>query len=1433
MKYFPTSTDSAQGLYHPTHEHDACGVGFIAHIKGQANHSIIEQGLKILQNLDHRGAVGTDTLMGDGAGILIQIPNKLYQEDMYQQNIALPPVGEYGVGMVFLPKEHAARQACIEELERVAKMEGQQIIGWRNVPVDTTLPMSPTVSASAPIIRQIFIGRGRDIMTTDAFERKLYIIRVRADHAIRSLALHHAKEYFVPSLSARTVIYKGLLLAHQVGAYYTDLVDQRTISAFAIVHQRFSTNTFPAWQLAHPYRMIAHNGEINTIKGNVNWINARTESIASPVLGKDLDKLWPLIYPGQSDTASFDNCLELLTMAGYQLPHAMMMMIPEAWEHHALMDEKRRAFYEYHAAMMEPWDGPAAMIFTDGKQIGATLDRNGLRPARFYITRDDLVIMASEAGVLRLEQNQIAYKGRLRPGKMFLLDMELGNIIDDKTLKNIITNIKPYKAWVETVRIKLDEVKPEQTNHELAHIQRTLSDEPDHSGLYNDPGNYAHQAFSATFAHSFAYSPDELSAFKKFAQGQTHEISYPQRNNLAILAEEHRLLFDYFNLLVAQATNPPIDAQYESIVMSLVSFIGPKPDLLDINNINPPMRLEVAQPILDFASMEKIHNIARYTRGKFCSYRLNLCYPVLWGKEGIEARIASLCAEAVDAVQSNYNILVLSDRNVDSEHVAIPILLATSAIHQHLVSAGLRTSTGLVVETGAARTAHHFALLAGYGAEAIHPYLAMQILAENAHQDHYGDKTQTHHSAVNLPNNSADHVVQRFIEYITDRLKQILAQIGISTYMSYTGSQMFEAIGISNKVINKYFKGTLSHIDGLNIFDIAAEVLALHQTAFTKKTSTSPRIELPNSRCLTLRDLLQLKSHALNSTLPLTEIESAETIAQRFMISHEISMRQSIAPTHRIQIIQADRANLTLNKLAHTDFIEIKIADPQYSQNISTSPHHDIYSIEDLAQLIYDLRNVNTQAEIAVKLVSQSGIGTVAAGIAKAKADLIIISGYDAKHTQSQLDKRDNPVASPWEIGLAETQQTLVINNLRGRVRLQVEGHFDNGRDIVIAALLGAELFSFSLLPNMLFSNTNGNPQIKNYFLLIAEEVRGWLSQLGARCLDDLIGRADLLEMHKNIFSEKARAIDLSRLLYQPMLATQTAYRQIAPQEHALDDILDRQFLEHIQGSPQQSQPITPIHIKQTINNSYRAIGALLSGEITRQFNHHRLAEDTIYLQLTGTAGQSFGAFLAQGITLDLAGDANDYVGKCLSGGRIIIRSPQDFYADARHNIIVGNTVLYGANCGSAFFNGVAGERFAACNAGAIAVTEGVGDHACECMTGGTIIVLGPTGRNFAAGMSGGVAYVYDEEGLFSLCCNTGTVQIIPLKTTPKEISLLAKTQLHSEDINIDQSTSDQVILKSLIEQHYRYTQSSRAEMLLKDWDKTYKKFVKVVSKQS
>ena len=781
----------AQGLYDPANEHDACGVGFVAHIKGKKSHAIVTQGLQILENLDHRGAVGADPLMGDGAGILIQVPDLLYREEMAKQGITLPPFGEYGVGMIFLPKESASRLACEQELERTVRLEGQVVLGWRDVPIDTKLPMSPTVQKTEPFIRQIFIGRGRDIMTTDALERKLYVIRKTASHAIQDLHLKHGKEYFVASMSARTIVYKGLLLANQVGAYYLDLQDKRCVSALALVHQRFSTNTFPAWELAHPYRMIAHNGEINTVKGNVNWVNARTGAISSPVLGDDLQKLWPLIYPGQSDTACFDNCLELLVMAGYPLAQAMMMMIPEAWEQHTLMDENRRAFYEYHAAMMEPWDGPAAMAFTDGRQIGATLDRNGLRPARYYVTDDDLVIMGSEAGVLPIPENKIVQKWRLQPGKMFMIDMEQGRIIDDVELKNAVSKAKPYKSWIDAVRVKLDEVdlSKKDSVDEQVHIRPA--------------------AKLLDRQQAFGYSQEDLKYLMApmALAGEEAIGSMGNDSPLAVLSNKDKSLYNYFKQLFAQVTNPPIDPIRENMVMSLVSFVGPKPNLLDTNNINPPMRLEVSQPILDFEEMAKIRHIEHYTNGKFRTYELDICYPVAWGKEGIEARLASLCAEAADAVSLGFNIVLISDRQVDEKHVAIPALLATSAIHQHLVAKGLRTSVGLVVETGSARETHHFALLAGYGAEAIHPFLAMETLAE---------------MAKGLPGDlSPEKAIKNYVKAVGKGLQKVMSKMGISTYMSYTGSQIFEAIGLNQEVIQKYFKNTPSNVGGIGVFEIA------------------------------------------------------------------------------------------------------------------------------------------------------------------------------------------------------------------------------------------------------------------------------------------------------------------------------------------------------------------------------------------------------------------------------------------------------------------------------------------------------------------------------------------------------------------------------------------------------------------------------------
>ncbi|MFZ9255395.1 MAG: glutamate synthase central domain-containing protein, partial [Burkholderiaceae bacterium] len=1079
----------AQGLYDPKNEHDACGVGFIAQIKGQKSHSIIEQGLLILKNLDHRGAVGADALMGDGAGILIQIPDAFYREEMSKQGVVLPPPGEYGVGMVFLPKEQASRIACEQEIERSVHAEGQVVLGWRDVPVNRDMPMSPTVRDKEPVIRQIFIGRGQDIMVTDALERKLYVIRKSSGHAIQGLDLLHGKEFFVPSMSARTVVYKGLLLADQVGVYFKDLQDPRCISALALVHQRFSTNTFPEWPLAHPYRLIAHNGEINTVKGNFNWMRAREGVMKSAVLGDDLKKLFPLIYEGQSDTACFDNALELLVMAGYPIAQAMMMMIPEAWENHTLMDDNRRAFYEYHAAMMEPWDGPAAMAFTDGRHIGGTLDRNGLRPARYLVTDDDYVVMASESGVLPIPDSKIVKKWRLQPGKMFLIDLEAGRIIDDKELKDTYANAKPYKQWIESVRIKLDELNTEpETRFEKA----SLLDRQ----------------------QAFGYTQEDLKFLMAPMAVGAEEATGSMGNDspLAVMSNKNKPIYTYFKQLFAQVTNPPIDPIREAMVMSLVSFIGPKPNPLDTNNINPPMRLEVAQPILDYKDITRLRHISAHTGGKFRSYEIDICYPVDWGKEGIEARLASLCAQAVDAVRSGHNILILSDRAVDKNNVPIPALLATSAVHQHLVSKGMRTSTGLVIETGSARETHHFALLAGYGAEAVHPYLALDTLVDMA-KDLSGDL-------------SADKAIYNFQKAVGKGLLKVFSKMGISTYMSYCGAQIFEAIGLNKAMVDKYFKGTASNVEGIGVFEIAEEALRLHREAFghdpvlanaldaggeyayrvrgeehmwtpdaIAKLQHSTRannfstykeyaqiINDQSTRHMTLRGLFEFKIDPAKA-IPLDEVEPAKDIVKRFAtgamslgsisteahstlaiamnriggksntgeggedearyrnelrgikikqgdtlatiigkdrVEKDIPLQEGDSLRSKIKQVASGRFGVTTEYLTSADQIQIKMAQgakpgeggqlPGHKVSeyiaklrfsvpgvglISPPPHHDIYSIEDLAQLIHDLKNVNPKADISVKLVSEVGVGTVAAGVSKAKADHLVIAGYD------------------------------------------------------------------------------------------------------------------------------------------------------------------------------------------------------------------------------------------------------------------------------------------------------------------------------------------------------------------------------------------------------------------------------------------------------
>jgi glutamate synthase (NADPH/NADH) large chain len=1535
------SIDAARrlGLYAPEHEHDACGVGFVAHIKGQKAHAIVQQGLRILENLDHRGAVGADALMGDGAGILIQIPDEFYRAEMAARGIELPAPGEYGVGMIFLPKEHASRLACEQELERAIRAEGQVLLGWRDVPVDRDMPMSPTVRTKEPVIRQVFIGRGPDVIVPDALERKLYVIRKTASAAIQALRLTHGREYYVPSMSCRTVIYKGLLLATQVGQYYLDLADPRTVSALALVHQRFSTNTFPEWPLAHPYRMVAHNGEINTVKGNFNWMRAREGVMKSPVLGEDLRKLYPISFEHQSDTATFDNALELLTMAGYPLAHAAMMMIPEAWEQHEGMDERRRAFYEYHAAMIEPWDGPAAMVFTDGRQIGATLDRNGLRPARYCVTDDELVVMASESGVLPIPESRIVRKWRLQPGKMFLIDLEQGRIVDDEELKNQFASARPYRQWIENVRVKLDAIEVPASEAAAPRFAETLLDRQ----------------------QAFGYSQEDLKFLLSPMAAQAEEAVGSMGNDspLAVLSDRSKPLYHYFKQLFAQVTNPPIDPIREAIVMSLNSFIGPKPNLLDINAVNPPIRLEVTQPILDFQAMARLRAIERHTAGKFRSYELDITYPLLWGAEGVEAKLASLCAESVDAIRTGHNILILTDRAMSREQLAIPALLALSAVHHHLVREGLRTTAGLVVETGSAREVHHFAVLAGYGAEAVHPYLAMETLAEL----HAG-----------LPGAlAADKAIYNYVKAIGKGLSKIMSKMGVSTYMSYCGAQLFEAVGLEKGFVEKYFRGTASQVGGIGVFEVAEEAIRMHRAAFgddpvlarmldaggeyawrvrgeehmwtpdaIAKLQHSTRagqfdtykeyaqlINDQGRRHMTLRGLFEFKVDP-SKAIPLEEVEPASEIVRRFatgamslgsisteahttlalamnriggksntgeggedparyrnelkgipiaagtkvsevvgdkVIEADYEMREGDSLRSRIKQVASGRFGVTTEYLVSADQIQIKMAQGakpgeggqlpggkvseyigflRYSVPgvglISPPPHHDIYSIEDLAQLIHDLKNANPRASISVKLVSEVGVGTIAAGVAKCKADHVVIAGHDGGTGASPWSSIKH-AGTPWELGLAETQQTLVLNRLRSRIRVQADGQMKTGRDVVIGALLGADEFGFATAPlvvegcimmrkchlntcpvgvatqdPVLRRKFAGKPEhVVNYFFFVAEEARQIMAQLGIRRFDDLIGRADLLDTRKGIAHWKARGLDFSRIFHQPLVPAEVPRHQTEVQDHGLSRALDLKLIERCRPAIERGEKV---QFMEEVRNVNRSVGAMLSGELVRQ-RPEGLPDHTIFMQMEGTGGQSFGAFLASGITLYLIGDANDYTGKGLSGGRVVVRPSIDFRGEATRNIIIGNTALYGATSGEAFFRGVAGERFAVRLSGATAVVEGTGDHGCEYMTGGTVAVLGRTGRNFAAGMSGGVAYVYDEDGSFAARCNLSMV-------TLEKVLPQAEQAAGGPAAGWHRGHTDEQQLRKLVEDHHRWTGSLRAREILDDWAAARARFVKV-----
>lgn len=1509
------------GLYRSEFEHDACGVGFIAHIKGQKSHSIVSQALDVLKNLRHRGAVGADPLQGDGAGILIQIPDQLYRDDMMNQGVKLPPAGEYGVGIVFLPQEAASRHACEEEIERAVAAEGQMILGWRDVPIDRSMPMSPVVREKEPVIRQVFIGHSPDVLVTDALERKLYIIRKRSSIAIANLHLKHCKEFYICSCSARTVVYKGQLLATQVGIYYRDLQDARCISALAMIHQRFSTNTFPQWQLAHPFRYIAHNGEINTLRGNFNWILAREKHISSPVLGDDLKKLWPLIFQGQSDSASFDNAFELLTMAGYSLAQAALMLIPEAWEKNKTMNPRLRALYEYNAAMMEPWDGPAAVAFTNGRQIGAILDRNGLRPARYLETKDDLVILASESGAAVIDESRIRRRWRLEPGKILLLDLEQGRIIGNDEVKGSLAAQHPYREWIDKIRIRLDDIPQTPASAPLLLGRNELM-------------------------RVFGFSREDVERILKSMayQGQDPVMSMGNDAPLACLSERPQMLYDYFRQLFAQVTNPPIDPIREAMVTSLVSFIGPRPDLLNIMAVNPPVRLEVEQPVLTGAQMERIRAIADFTDGKFHSKEIDITYPLAWGREAIEARLASIRAAAVDAVRSGINILILTDRKVSRERVAIPALLATSAVHQCLVEEGLRTSTGLVVETGSARSVHDFAVLGGYGAEAVHPYLALAVVESLAKNEEERAK-----------------YVDNYLHAIMKGLNKIMARMGISTYMSYIGAQIFEAVGLKKSFIDQYFTNTPSPVEGLDLFDVAGEAVTVHKRAFEaierkviplaaggqymyrqggEHHLWTPDAVVHLQRAVRegswaeyqtyaglinnqARDLLTIRGlfeFVPGKAIPLESVESEASIIRRFStaamsvgaISTEAHVTMAVAmnrmkgasnsgeggedvrrnapvttetslkailggdvevdyPLHpgdslrsRVRQVASGRFGVTTDYLAHGDLIQIKMAQgakpgeggqlpgKKVSKYIgmlrhslpgvglvSPPPHHDIYSIEDLAQLILDLKYANPHAGIGVKLVSQAGIGTVAAGVAKCKADHIVVSGHDGG-TGAAPATSIKHAGSAWEIGLAEVEQTLVMNNLRGRVRLQVDGQIKTGRDVVIGAMLGADEFGFGTTPLVAMGclmmrkcqkNTCpagiatqdpalrrqfvGRPEhVENYFHFVAREVREIMAQLGVAKFDDLIGHVEYLRKRSGLDGLKASKLSLEKILYKlpnpkgfPLLSTE-------PQDHELEKAFDLRYAAELSEALKAKRPM---RVQTRVGNTDRAVGTMLSG-IAAQEAQGELPDDFALFELVGTAGQSFGAFLGKGISLRLTGGANDYVGKGLSGGSIAVKKSSSFDGRPNENVIAGNACLYGATSGEAFISGVVGERFAVRNSGASTVAEGCGDHGCEYMTGGTAVILGRTGRNFAAGMSGGIAYVWDPNDELAAKMSDGAFELSHV--------LPASEQGSDEPLHYGQK--DEVLLKRLVERHAELTGSPTAREMLADWPAALGRFTKV-----
>jgi glutamate synthase (NADPH/NADH) large chain len=1517
---------AARGLYDPALDKDSCGVGFIADIKGKKSHQTVEDALTILVNLEHRGAVGADPRAGDGAGILVQIPHKFFTRVAKEAGFALPEPGHYGVGQLFLPHDDERRREIMDVFAEETARDGMRILGWREVPSDDS-SLGVSVKPTAPKHMQVFIARAAKTPSEDEFERRLYILRKAISGVIYQRRMRSGSGYYPVSISCRTIIYKGMFLADQLGAYYSDLHAPDFESALALVHQRFSTNTFPTWSLSHPYRMVAHNGEINTLRGNNNWMAARQASVSSPKFGDDISKLWPISYEGQSDTACFDNALEFLTQGGYPLAHAVMMMIPEAWAGNPLMDEERRAFYEYNAALMEPWDGPAAIAFTDGRQIGATLDRNGLRPARYFVTRDGRVIMASEMGVLPIPESEIVTKWRLQPGKMLLVDLVEGRLIPDEEIKSKLARSHPYKHWLERTQMVLEELPAAPSGPVLSNL--ALLDRQ----------------------QAFGYTQEDLKILMSPMATISEEATGSMGNDAPIsaLSDKPKPLFTYFKQNFAQVTNPPIDPIREELVMSLVSIIGPRPNLFDLEDMSNTKRLEVRQPILTNDDLEKIRSISDIVDSHFKSITLDMTWQADLGTTRLAGALTRLCGQAEQAVRDGINIIILSDRTAGVDRIPIPSLLGCAAVHHHLIRKGLRTSVGLVVESGEPREVHHYACLAGYGAEAINPYLAFETLIAMK-----GD----------LPQKLDDkEVVKRYIKAISKGLLKVMSKMGISTYQSYCGAQIFDAVGLKSDFVGTYFTGTATRIEGVGLDEIAEEAIQRHRMAFgdapiyrdalgvggdyavrmrgedhvwTSETVSTlqhaVRANLPDKyrefaktvndqteRLLTIRGLFRLKSaeELGRKPVPLEEVEPAKNIVKRFStgamsygsISREAHTTLAIAMNRiggksntgeggeesdrykplangdsmrsAIKQVASGRFGVTAEYLVNSDMMQIKMAQgakpgeggqlPGHKVDetiakvrhstpgvglISPPPHHDIYSIEDLAQLIFDLKNVNPTGAVSVKLVSEVGVGTVAAGVSKARADHVTIAGYEGGTGASPLTSIKH-AGSPWEIGLAETHQTLVANQLRGRIAVQVDGGIRTGRDVVIGALLGADEFGFATAPliaagcimmrkchlntcpvgvatqdPVLRKRFKGQPEhVISYFFFVADEVRELMASLGFRTVDEMIGQMQVLDQERVIAHWKAKGLDFSKLFYKPEAPAGVATYHSEKQDHKIHDILDRRLIADSQAALDRG---APVRIVTTIKNTDRTAGAMLSGEIAKRYGHRGLPDDTIHVKLTGTAGQSFGAWLAKGVTLELEGEGNDYVGKGLSGGRIIVRPAASSGIVPEESIIVGNTVMYGAIAGEAYIRGIAGERFAVRNSGAIAVVEGAGDHCCEYMTGGTVVVLGVTGRNFAAGMSGGIAYVLDEDGTFQTRCNMAMVELEPVKSeeeiNEREYNLVNDLGAHGRvDVLSDMSRYDAARLHLLISRQARFAGSRRAADILEHWDEYLPKFRKVM----